>query len=85
MRRRPPWLEWEVVLSLHAEKRMLQRDFTEIDIRTMLMSISSLRPDVLPGRWLARASWKRRRWDIVLEPDQARSLLVVVTAFPITR
>lgn len=42
-------------MSLHATKRMAQRDFTEVDIRSMLMNVSSLRPDILPGRWIARS------------------------------
>ena len=32
----PTWWDWELELSFHLEKRMLQRDFTEIDLRTML-------------------------------------------------
>ena len=32
----PDWWEWELELSPHLEKRMVDRDFTELDLRTML-------------------------------------------------
>jgi hypothetical protein len=32
-------------------KRMVDRRFTEIDLRQMLEGASSLRPDVEEGRW----------------------------------
>jgi hypothetical protein len=32
----PAWWEWEPEIGPHVEKRMLDRNFTEIDLRTML-------------------------------------------------
>jgi hypothetical protein len=29
----PEWWEWELELTAHLEKRMLDRDFNEIDLR----------------------------------------------------
>ncbi len=32
----PAWWEWEIELTPHLEKRMEDRDFTEVDLRAML-------------------------------------------------
>jgi len=32
----PEWWDWEPELSPHLEKRMADRDFNEIDLRSML-------------------------------------------------
>ena len=34
----PEWWEWDLEITPHVEKRMEQRDFTEIDLRRMLDS-----------------------------------------------
>jgi hypothetical protein len=34
----PPWWAWDLVFSNHALERMVQRDFNEIDVRTMLVA-----------------------------------------------
>jgi len=41
---------------------------------------SSLRPDVEEGRWVVTARHRRRAWEIVVEPDEAERVLVVITA-----
>ena len=33
--KRPDWWDWEVELTAHIEKRMEDRDFTEVDLRAM--------------------------------------------------
>ena len=40
----PTWWGWELELSSHLEKRMLQRGFGEIDLRTMLEQAIAYRP-----------------------------------------
>lgn len=80
---RPEWWDWELELNPHLVRRMDDRDFTELDLRDMLKSASSVRRDVVPGRWIARGQL-RRPWEIVLEPDPDAQLLVVITAYPIT-
>ncbi len=64
---------------------MVDREFTELDLRQMLEDASSLRPDVEDGRWVVRARHRRRAWEIVVEPDEAERVLVVVTAYPVVR
>jgi hypothetical protein len=48
----PAWWDWELELTPHVLKRMLDRGFTEVDLRQMLEDASSFRPDVEEGRWV---------------------------------
>lgn len=79
----PPWWEWELDLSPHLTKRMLERRFTEIDLRAMLSEASARRRGLDPGRWIIETRHDRRRWEVVVEPDPAFRLLVVITAYPL--
>lgn len=81
----PDWWDWELELSPHLLKRMLDRRFTEVDLRRMLADAQDVRPDVAPGRWVAATRFRRRLWEIVLEPDSRANVLVVVTAYPVYR
>ena len=51
-------------------------------LRAMLESASRYRPDVVPGRWVVETRFRRRPWEVIVEPDDSLELLVVVTAFP---
>ena len=79
----PNWWEWELEFTSHLEKRMVQRGFTEIDLREMLDRAQRYRPDILPGRWVIETRHHQRAWEVVVEPDSEEQLLVVVTAYPI--
>ena len=81
----PAWWEWEIELSPHVLKRMVDRGFNEVDLREMLEGSTSMTPNVVPGRWVAVSRWRRRRWEVVLEPDASAKVIVVVTAYPVTR
>jgi hypothetical protein len=81
----PAWWDWELELTPHVLKRMVDREFTELDLRQMLEDASSLRPDVEEGRWVVTARHRRRAWEIVVEPDSAERVLVVITAYPVVR
>jgi hypothetical protein len=63
-------------------KRMDDRRFTELDLRRMLERATGYRPDV-EGRWVIETRHRRRPWEVIVEPDQERQLLVVVTAYPV--
>jgi len=63
-------------------KRMQDRRFSELDLRTMLDNATTLHPDVEPGRWAIIARHRRRRWEVIVEPDEEARVLVVVTAYP---
>ena len=70
-------------LSPHLLKRMGDRRFTEIDLRRMLERASGYRPDVVEGRWAIETRHRRSAWEVIVEPDWERQLLVVVTAYPV--
>ena len=59
------------------------RDFTEIDLREMLERAQGYGPDVVAGRWVIATRYRRRRWEVIVEPDADARLLVVVTAYPV--
>jgi hypothetical protein len=64
-------------------KRMEDRRFSEVDLRTMLSRATSYHRDVVAGRWVVVARHRSRRWEVIVEPDREARVLVVVTAYPI--
>jgi hypothetical protein len=62
---------------------MEDRSFDEIDLRAMLERASNYRRDVAGGRWVIETRHRRRRWEVIVEPDGVLDLLVVVTAYPV--
>jgi hypothetical protein len=48
----PDWWEWELELTPHLEKRMEDREFTEVDLRAMLEQAAGHYVDVVEGRWV---------------------------------
>ncbi len=46
----PEWWHWELELSPQLLKRMVDRGFSEAELRTMLHDATAHRPDVEPGR-----------------------------------
>ena len=62
---------------------MEDRRFTELDLRRMLGRAKGYRADIVPGRWVIGTGHRRQRWEVVVEPDAAAQLLVVITAYPL--
>jgi len=62
---------------------MADRRFTEIDLRRMLERAAGYRDDVVEDRWVIETRHRRRAWEVIVEPDAERRLLVVVTAYPV--
>ena len=79
------WWEWELELTTHLENRMEDRDFTEIDLREMMERAQSYHPDVEEGRWIIETRHQKRTWHVIVEPDPDVHILVVITAYPVTR
>jgi len=77
----PPWWDWEIELTPHLEKRMEDRDFTEVDLRRMLERAEAVRDDVVEGRHVIETQHRGRAWEVIVEPDEIDRLLVVVTAY----
>jgi len=77
----PDWWEWELELTPHLEKRMEDREFTEVDLRAMLEQAEGHHLDVVEGRWVIETRYRRHRWHVIVEPDPVERLLVVVTSY----
>ena len=74
---------WELELSAHLLKRMEDRAFNEVDLRRMLEFAAGHRPDILEGRFVIDTRHAGRSWEVIVEPDEMRQLLVVITAYPL--
>jgi hypothetical protein len=79
----PDWWSWELELSSHVEKRMEDRDFSEVELRDMLERATAYREDVLAGRWVIETRHRKQPWEVVLEPDGSAKLLVIITAYEV--
>ncbi len=77
----PEWWTWEIELSAHVLKRMVDREFTETDLRTMMEDADGHKEDVEPGRWVIETHHAGRQWEIVVEPIATEQVLLVVTAY----
>ena len=70
-------------MSAHLLKRMEDRAFNEVDLRRMLEHASGHRPDIVEGRFVVEALHAGQSWEVIVEPDEIRQLLVVITAYPV--
>ena len=61
---------------------MEDRAFNEVDLRRMLEHAAGYRADILEGRFVIDARYAGRSWEIIVEPDEIRRFLVVITAYP---
>ena len=52
----PVWWEWELEFSSHLLKRMMDRNFSEVDLRSMMELAEEFREDDEPGRWIVATS-----------------------------
>ena len=77
----PEWWSWELELTPHVEERMVDRGFTEVELRQILERATSFRADVVEGRFVVETRLRGRGWEVVVEPDDVDHTLVVVTAF----
>ena len=80
---RPKWWDWDLEISPHLLIRSEQRHFDEVDLRTMIEDAVSMEPELLPDRWRIETKWRRRAWRIVVDVDDHRKRVRVVTAFPV--
>jgi len=49
----------------------------------MLERASGYHEDVVEGRWVIETKHGGKAWEVIVEPDFDRALLVVVTAYPV--
>lgn len=62
---------------------MVDRGFNEVELREMLERAGTYRQDVVGGRWVIETAWHDGPWEVIVEPDEDRRLLVVVTAYAV--
>jgi hypothetical protein len=79
----PEWWSWELELSPHLLKRMLDRQFNEADLRLMLEKANNYHENHEPGRWAIETNHAGRVWAVIVEPLWDEQILVVVTAYPL--
>lgn len=80
----PDWWTWELDCSNpHLAKRMLDRGSGETELREMLQRASRFRPNHEPDRWVIEMKHNGNSWEVIVEPDFAEELLIVVTAYSI--
>ncbi|HEX3346144.1 MAG TPA: DUF4258 domain-containing protein [Polyangiaceae bacterium] len=77
----PAWWSWPLELTPHLEERMFDRDFTEVDLRTMLQRARSVSPSAVESRFMVDVRHRRRPWVVIVEPDRARRRVLVITAY----
>ena len=81
----PPWWDWELDLWDHAEERMEDRPFTEVDLRRMIGEGTGYKKARRRGRWIIETSHLGRRREVIVKPDYDAEILEVVTAYPVER
>ena len=62
---------------------MEDRAFNEVDLRRMLELAAGYRADILEGRFVIDTRHAGGSWEVIVEPDEMRRLLVVITAYPV--
>jgi len=77
----PEWWDWELELTPHLLKRMADRRFNEVELRTMLADAIDY-AEQQDGRSIVFTQLEGRNWELVVEPDYADHVLLVITAYP---
>lgn len=60
---------------------MVDREFSETELREMLEQATGYRADQEAGRWVIESFRAGRAWEVIVEPQVGQQLLVVVTAY----
>ena len=80
----PDWWNFELELSPHVEERMIDRGFSEVDLRLMFEATVLIRPGVAKDRWILETAHDGDAWEVVVEPDEHDRVIVVITAYRVT-
>jgi len=79
----PPWWNWEFVIVRHMRGRLFRRKFTEIELRRMIEHATGWERDCKEGRWVIKMRFRRRPWEVIVEPIPESNTLEVVTAYEV--
>lgn len=80
----PNWWTFELELSPHVEERMIDRGFTEVDLRMMIEVAETIRSAATKGRWIVETAHDGDSWEVIVEPDERDRVIVVITAYRVT-
>jgi hypothetical protein len=80
----PQWWTFELELCEHLEDRMIDRFFTETDLRIMIADADGIRVGSRVGRWIIETTHMADPWEVVVEPDERDKVIVVITAYKVT-
>ncbi len=58
---------------MHVEERMIDRSFSEVDLRLMMENPNGL-----------RFGGSVEAWEVVVEPDELEQVIIVITAYKVT-
>jgi hypothetical protein len=64
---------------------MRDRQFSEVDLREMLEQATGLSASLEAGRWIVVSRWRGASWEVVVEPLFDEHLLLVITAYEVSR
>ena len=80
----PTWWDWELDPSLpYLRKRMLDRRFSETDLRIMVQDATGYHEDHEPGRYVLETRHGGELWYVIVEPLFGAEALLVVTAYKV--
>jgi hypothetical protein len=65
------------------ERRLKKRHFTEIEFRRMMEHAEGFRRDYVEGRWVIETRFRRKRWEVIVEPIREEEKLEVITAYQV--
>lgn len=65
------------------ERRLIKREFTEIELRRMTEHATGFDRDDKEGRWVIAVRLRRADWEIIVEPIPEEEVLEVVTAYEV--
>jgi hypothetical protein len=79
----PDWWSWELELSPHLLKRMIDRQFNEADLRLMLEEATGYHENHEEGRYVIETTHSGRAWEAIVEPLPDEQVCVIVTAYSV--
>jgi hypothetical protein len=63
---------------------MIDRSFSEVDLRLMMENPNGLRFGGSVGRWIVETVHLGEAWEVVVEPDELEQVIIVITAYKVT-
>jgi hypothetical protein len=77
----PEWWNWELEFSQHLLKRMMDRQFNEVELREMLQNAKGYHHNHEEGRWAIETRHDDDDWIVIVEPLVNEAILLIITAY----